>query len=173
MKNLFFFFLFATICTCAFCFINYQQLHFINTISSSSSTGSYTTFLVRRQKEKKKDIYPVRLSSSESPIYLNKIKSNIFVVGNKLFQSSALLKVATVIFTLGSLTSLYIYKNLKIKENQRNKSESDDGQLYKYRCEKCNLVMFPAKGREKKFLKQNDVCPNCKNSNMSKIATQK
>ncbi|SBS89327.1 conserved Plasmodium protein, unknown function, partial [Plasmodium malariae] len=35
-----------------------------------------------------------------------------------------------------------------------NDSYKSNNELSKYRCVKCNLVMFPAKGREQKFLKE-------------------
>ncbi|EAA15189.1 hypothetical protein, partial [Plasmodium yoelii yoelii] len=47
----------------------------------------------------------------------------------------------------------YKTKNKKNNENATKNLNNDENELSKYRCMKCNLLIYPAKGREQKFLK--------------------
>ena len=47
-----------------------------------------------------------------------------------------------------------LFKDLiKGKKDNIKSNQSNDENLFKYMCAKCNLVIYPAKGREQKFLK--------------------
>ncbi|SBT78714.1 conserved Plasmodium protein, unknown function [Plasmodium ovale] len=73
----------------------------------------------------------------------------------------------------------HIRKNLGkglFYKNQWKEAGTPSGsqkELFKYRCVKCNMVMFPAEGREQKFLKKSFICPNCGQSNMDKHLSKK
>lgn len=67
-----------------------------------------------------------------------------------------------------SLTGLfYKTKNKKNNENATKNLDNDENELSKYRCVKCNLLIYPAKGREQKFLK--DVILLYRKINISQI----
>lgn len=162
----------AFICSSTCCFSTQRKLHFINTNVSRCNTN----FLMRKKKEIAKNLVsPIKGSSTETPFSLEKIKSDILLVGRKLIKRPLLFKMTTVVLMLGGFVGLFIYKKSQgdKKEQDQSPSPNETAQLFKYKCEKCNLVMFPAKGREKKFLKQNDICPNCGNSHMSKVIIHK
>ncbi|SBS87126.1 conserved Plasmodium protein, unknown function [Plasmodium ovale curtisi] len=63
-----------------------------------------------------------------------------------------------------------LYKN---RWKEANTLSGNQKELFKYRCVKCNMVMFPAEGREQKFLKKSFICPNCGQSNMDKHLSKK
>lgn len=82
--------------------------------------------------------------------------------------------IAIAVFAFSSLLGLfYKTKNKKNNENATKNLDNDENELSKYRCVKCNLLIYPAKGREQKFLKDNFICPNCGQSNMGKYNTRK
>lgn len=168
MKCCIFFLICAFICSLMHCLSTQRKLHFINTSISKCNTNCF----MRKKKENVKNLISrIKGSSTEAPLFLDKIKSEILLVGRNLIKSPILFKMTSVVFMLGGFIGLFIYKKSKGDEKKWDQSSSSNEtvQLFKYKCEKCNLVMFPAKGREKKFLKQNDICPNCGNSNMSKV----
>lgn len=172
MKCCLFLLICSVICSSMYCLSTQRKLHFINTNISRCNTN----FLMRKKKENAKNsVSPIKGAFTETPFSLEKIKSEILLVGRKVMKSPILFKMTTVVFLLGGFVGLFIYKKSKGNEKEWDQSSSpnESVQLFKYKCEKCNLVMFPAKGREKKFLKQNDICPNCGNSNMSKVIISK
>ncbi|CDU16995.1 conserved protein, unknown function [Plasmodium yoelii] len=82
--------------------------------------------------------------------------------------------IAIAVFAFSSLLGLfYKTKNKKNNENATKNLNNDENELSKYRCMKCNLLIYPAKGREQKFLKDNYICPNCGQSDMGKYNTRK
>ncbi|ETW39906.1 hypothetical protein PFMG_04778 [Plasmodium falciparum IGH-CR14] len=109
-----------------------------------------------------------KINITKEENYLKKLHSNISKIGNNIYKNINPFNIAVTIFTFCSLIGLLFKDLIKGKKDNIKSNQSNDENLFKYMCAKCNLVIYPAKGREQKFLKDDYICPNCGKSNMDK-----
>ncbi|KYN94024.1 hypothetical protein PRSY57_1436400 [Plasmodium reichenowi] len=109
-----------------------------------------------------------KINIAKEENYLKKLHSNISKIGNNIYKNINPLNIAVTIFTFCSLIGFLFKDLIKGKKDNIKSNQSNDENLFKYMCAKCNLVIYPAKGREQKFLKDDYICPNCGKSNMDK-----
>ncbi|KJP88980.1 hypothetical protein AK88_01272 [Plasmodium fragile] len=81
--------------------------------------------------------------------YLEAVRSNIAKAATRGVKSPFGLAIITL--ALGSLVGL-LYK--RRKETTGVHGSGGSSGLFKYKCVKCNLVIFPSKGRDQKFVKE-------------------
>ncbi|SBT72064.1 conserved Plasmodium protein, unknown function [Plasmodium malariae] len=124
----------------------------------------------------------VHINNHKEQTYLQKVQSNIAQAGETLGEKLGKkfgkginnpISIAAIIFAISSVIGFFYKRGEKEIGEKTNDSYKTNNELSKYRCVKCNLVMFPAKGREQKFLKENFICPNCGQSNMDKHVAKK
>ncbi|CAG9475554.1 conserved Plasmodium protein, unknown function [Plasmodium vivax] len=128
------------------------------------STQVFRSAYAKKTAKKK----ALSLSPHREETYLEAVQSNI-VKATRGVNSPCGLAIITL--ALGSLVGL-LYKRRKATTGEGPHGPSARGDLFKYKCVKCNLVIFPAKGRDQKFVKENFICPNCGQSNMNKHLTK-
>ncbi|CAD2100039.1 conserved Plasmodium protein, unknown function [Plasmodium vinckei] len=120
----------------------------------------------------------VYANSNKGQTYIQKAQSCITDIRKGFFKQVVnninTYGIAIAVFAFSSLLGLF-YKvaNKKNNGNATKDLDNDENGLPKYRCVKCNLLIYPAKGREQKFLKDNYICPNCGQSDMGKYNTRK
>ncbi|CRH03780.1 conserved Plasmodium protein, unknown function [Plasmodium relictum] len=162
MKLYLLIFIYTISCVTVFSIKIQRNIHFIN-----------SKIIKNTQKKDKTLKKHINLINNERN-YLHKLQSSITNIGINFGKRINLFKLSIIIFTFSSLVvGLFYKKREKEKYEKVNNSEICNKELFKYKCIKCNLVIFPAKGREKKFLKENFICPNCGESNMDKYLTKK
>ncbi|GAW82865.1 conserved Plasmodium protein, unknown function [Plasmodium gonderi] len=134
--------------------IQRKSIHFIHT---QALKNIYTN------KKPQKNLLNVHKEQN----YFKTIQFNITKVVNGVNNPYNL---ALIVFAFSSLIG-FLYKRKKEKTTEPNESTGSEN-LFKYKCMKCNLVIFPAKGREQRFVKDSLICPNCGESNMNKHQTK-
>ncbi|CRG95875.1 conserved Plasmodium protein, unknown function [Plasmodium gallinaceum] len=156
-------FIYIVTCVTVFSIKIQRNIHYIN--------NKILNNIQKKNKTLKKHF---NLNSHNDQTYLHKIQSNITNVGKNFSKRINFFKISVIIFTFSSLIAGLFYKKREKEKNENvDNSKNCEKEFFKYKCVKCNLVIFPAKGREKKFLKDNFICPNCGESNMDKYLTKK
>ncbi|SBT39836.1 conserved Plasmodium protein, unknown function [Plasmodium ovale wallikeri] len=139
-----------------------RNLHYINNnILTNSKTNNKPTKYITSLYNHNEQTY---LQKAQAGI--SHIRKNLGKGFGKGINSFA---IAIIFLALTSVTGLF-YKNQWKEAGTPSGSQKE---LFKYRCVKCNMVMFPAEGREQKFLKKSFICPNCGQSNMDKHLSKK
>ncbi|ANQ06651.1 Uncharacterized protein PCOAH_00007640 [Plasmodium coatneyi] len=126
------------------------------------------TQVLRNAYAKKTAKKALNLNPHREETYLEAVQSNIAKATRGVKSPFGL---AIMTLALGSLVGL-LYKRRKETTTEGPHGSGGSSGLFKYKCVKCNLVIFPSKGRDQKFVKENFICPNCGQSNMNKHHTK-